>query len=355
MLTHTRIMTAAGLVLLLATGLLALVGAVPAAEAGDGPYALAGRWKIGGPGGWDYLTADPARARLFVTRGDHVDVLSLKDASVLGHIPGTSGVHGVALAPGLKRGFTSNGRANSVTEFDYETLAVLREVKIPGVNPDAIVFDEGSGRLFTFNGTSKDATVLDAKTLAVVATVAVPDKPEFATIDGSGRVYVNIESSTGQIVVIDAARAAVVATWNLPGCEEPTGIALDGARHRLFSVCSNRRMVVTDSRDGTRIAEVPIGGGPDAVAFDADRGLVFSSNGEGSLTVARADAGDRFSVLETLATARGARTMALDPVSHRVYLVTAEFGPTPTPVAGQRPARASPLPDTFTVLMAEPH
>jgi len=342
------------LLTLVAAALLASVGILPDARAADAPYALAAHWKIGGPGGWDYLTADSPRHRLFVTRGDHLDVLDLKDGRVLGHVPGTAGVHGVALAPTAKRGYTSNGRANSITEFDYDTLAVLREVKVPGANPDAILYDEGSGRLLTFNGASKDVTVLDAKTLAVVATLAVPDKPEFAASDGAGRIYVNIESETGALVVIDAARAATVATWPLAGCEEPTGLALDRARHRLFSACGNRRMVVTDARDGERIAEVPIGGGPDAVAFDAERGLVFSSNGEGSLTVVSAGADNRFSVIETLPTARGARTMALDPASHRIYLVTAEFGPPPPPVSGQRPARAAPLPDTFTVLVAEP-
>ncbi len=333
---------------------LAVLIVAGAARAADAPYSIVDRWKTGGTGGWDYLSVDASGHRLFVSRGDRVEVLDTQTGAALGRIPNTAGVHGVALAPDLKRGYTSNGRANSVTEFDYDTLATLREVPVPGVNPDAIVYEPASHRVLTFNGRSKNATVLDAASLAVVATLPVPDKPEFAAVDGKGKVFVNIESDPGRLVVIDAAKAAVVANWPLPGCDSPTGLALDVARQRLYSVCDGNIMVVTDAADGHQVARVAIGKGPDAAAVDPGRGLVFSSNGEGTLTIIRADPSDQYTVVATLATQRGARTMALDPASGRVFLVTADFGPPPAPTADQPNPRPVPLPDTFTVLVAAP-
>jgi DNA-binding beta-propeller fold protein YncE len=322
--------------------------------AADGPYAIIDRWKPGGGGGWDYLTVDAARGRLFVTRADHVEVLDTKSGAVIGRIANTAGVHGVALAPELKRGYTSNGRANSVTEFDYDTLAVLREVPVPGVNPDAIVYEPVSRRVLTFNGRSKNATVLDAASLTVVATLPMPDKPEFAVSDGHGQVFVNIESEAGRLLAIDAAKAAVTANWLMPGCESPSGLALDPGRGRLFSVCDRNVMAITDAASGHQVARVAIGAGPDAAAVDPARGLAFSSNGEGTLTIVRIDAADHYSVAATLPTQRGARTMALDSTTGRIYLVTAEFGPPPPATPDQPHPRPVPLPDTFTVLVAAP-
>jgi YVTN family beta-propeller protein len=327
--------------------------AIPASAAPP-PYAVVEHWKLGGVGGWDYLTFDEPRARLFVTRGDHVEVVDTKTGGVIGRIPKTAGVHGVALAPELKRGYTSNGRANTVTEFDYDTLAVLREVPVSGVNPDAILYEPTTRRVFTFNGRSNNATVLDAASLTVIATLPVPDKPEFAATDGHGRVFVNIESEAGQLLAIDAAKPAVVATWPLPGCASPSGLAFDASRNRLYSVCDANAMVVTVATSGRQVARVAIGEGPDAAAVDPARGLVFSSNGEGTLTVVRADSPDKYTVAGTVLTQRGARTMALDPVSGRVYLVTAEFGPAPAATPEQPHPRPVPLPDTFTVLVAAP-
>jgi DNA-binding beta-propeller fold protein YncE len=317
-------------------------------------YAIVASWKPGGAGGWDYLTMDSPRHRLFVTRGDHVEALDVDSGKVIGRIPATNGVHGVALAPDLNRGYTSNGRANTITEFNYDSLAVLREVPVPGVNPDAILYDPASRRLFTFNGRSKDATVYDASTLTVIAKLPMPDKPEFAVSDGKGRVFANIESEAGQIVAIDAAKATITATWPMPGCASPSGLAIDRAHERLFSVCDGKVMAVTDATSGRQVARLSIGEHPDAAEFDAADGLAFSSNGDGTLTVVRQESPDKYKVAATLTTQRGARTMAFDPTSRRIYLVTAEFGPPPPATAEQPHPRPAALPDSFTVLVAAP-
>ena len=319
----------------------------------DAAYSIIHRWTLTGAGGWDYLTLDPARHRLFIARDTRVEVVATDTGAVVGRILNTDGVHGVALASDLKRGFTSNGRANSVTEFDYETLAPLRTVPVSGSNPDAILYDGEHGHLFTFNGRSKDVTVLDATSLKVVATIGMPDKPEFAVQDGHGHIFVNIESDAGQMVVIDAGKLAVASTWALPGCASPSGLALDAVHHRLFSVCDGNVMAVTDSVSGKPVARVRIGDGPDAAGYWPARGLVFSSNGEGSLTIVQG-AGDVYSVLSTLATQRGARTMAVDSQTGLVYLATSSYGPAPAATPEHPHPRPVPLPDTFTVLVAAP-
>lgn len=317
-------------------------------------YSIIHRWKLTGAGSWDYLTLDEARHRLFIARETRVEVLDTGTGEVVGRILNTEGVHGVALAPDLKRGFTSNGRANTVTEFDYDTLAPLRTVAVSGSNPDAILYDGKRGHLFTFNGRSKDVTVLDASSLQVLATVAVPDKPEFAVQDSLGHIFVNIESDAGQMVVIDADKLAVASIWSLPGCASPSGLALDAAHHRLFSVCDENVMAVTDATTGKPIARVRIGEAPDAVGYWAAKGLIFSPNGEGTMTIVRGGSGDTFPVLSTLSTQRGARTMALDSKSGLVYLATAEFGPAPAATPEHPHPRPLPLPDTFTVMVAAP-
>ncbi len=308
-------------------------------------------WKLGGAGGWDYLTMDSAKKRLFISRATRVDVISLDSGKPIGSIPDTQGVHGIALARALNRGFTSNGRANTVTAFDLDTLKVIQEAKVSGRNPDAILYEPSGKHVFTFNGASKDVTVLDASSLAVVATIPVPDKPEFAVQDGRGHIFVNIESDPGQMVVIDARKLAVKSTWPLPGCNSPSGLAIDGAHRRLFSVCDGKVMAVTNAVSGKQAALVPIGEHPDAAAFDGKRGLVFSSNGDGTLSVIHEDAPDRYSVVQTLATQRGARTMALDEATGKAYLVTAEFGAAPPATAEQPHPRPALIPDTFVVLV----
>jgi YVTN family beta-propeller protein len=309
------------------------------------------RWKLGGPGGWDYLTLDSTGARLFISRGDHVDVVDTASGKLLGMIPDTKGVHGIALAEDLKRGFTSNGRGDSITVFDLATLAVIKEIPVSGHNPDAILYEPVLKHVFTFNGRSKDVTVVDASSFAVLATIAVPDKPEFAVHDGEGQIFLNIESEAGQMLVIDGRKLVVRATWPMPGCATPSGLAIDRLHHRLFSVCDAKVMAVTDSVTGKQVAKVEIGEGPDAAAYDSKRALAFSSNGEGTLTVIHQESPDKYTVVDSVKTQRGARTMALDPSSGRVYLVTADFGPPPAATAEVPHPRPAMVPDTFTVLV----
>lgn len=328
------------------------------AGADSGPaqtWQLNSRWTIGGTGGWDYLSLDAATHRLFVTRSDHVAVLNVDNGKVLGEVRPTDGVHGVALAPVLNRGYASNGHGDSVTVFDLSSLAILKTIPIKGHNPDAILFDEPTQRVFTFNGRSNNATVIDAKTEQPIATIALTGKPEFAVSDGAGRIYLNIEDRA-ELTAIDARTAKVVATWRLTGCEEPSGLALDRAHQRLFSVCQNGRLVVTDAKSGQRVADVPIGKGPDAVAFDAQRHLVFSSNGEdGTLTVIHQKDADHYTVVANVPTQKSARTLAIDPASQRVFLAAAEFEAAPASVAGSPRARPAMTADSFVILVVGPH
>jgi YVTN family beta-propeller protein len=346
--THNlKTMRIAGLSILLG---LAATAAITASAANP-ELTVQQRWKLGGAGGWDYLSLDSSGQRLFVSRGSRVDVVSTQSGKIIGAIPDTNGVHGIAFAEDLRRGYTSNGKGDSVTAFDLDSLKTITEAKVSGHNPDAILYEPTGKHVFTFNGRSKDVTVLDAATLQVVATIPVPDKPEFAVDDGASHIYVNIESDPGQMVVIDSRTLAVEYTWPLPGCASPTGLAIDRIQHRLFSVCDGKVMAVTDGQTGRQVARVAIGEQPDAAAYDAKRGLVFSSNGDGTLTTARQESPDRYRVISSLATQRGARTMALDPVSGKIYLATAEFGPTPPASADQPRPRPSLVADSFTILV----
>jgi YVTN family beta-propeller protein len=308
---------------------------------------------VGGDGGWDYLVVDSEARRLYVTHGTRVQILDADTLAAIGEIPGTAGVHGVALAPELGRGFTSNGRASSVTIFDLRSGKTIDEVKIDGQNPDAILYDPVTRRVFTFNGRSADATVLDAATGKVVATVPLGGKPEFATTDRQGRIYVNIENKS-EIAVLDSRKPSVEKRWSLAPCEEPSGMAIDRAHGRLFVGCANKMMAVVDASTGKVIATVSIGEGVDANAFDPGTSLAFSSNGDGTLTVVREDPPGEFSVVANVPTRRGARTMALDEKTHRVYLATADFGPPPSPTADQPHPRPGIVPGSFTILVAEP-
>jgi YVTN family beta-propeller protein len=341
--------------------LISLAGAVGAAATISAPtstnapaYAVSQRWKLGGSGGWDYLTLDAAGKRLFISRGEHVDVVDTATGTVSGTIPDTQGVHGIALAEDLGRGYTSNGRGDSVTVFDLDSLRVISQAAVSGHNPDAILYEPMSKRVFTFNGRSKDVTVLDASSLAILATIPVPDKPEFAVDDGAGQIFLNIESPAGQMIVIDSRKLAVKATWPIPGCASPTGLAIDKTRHRLFSVCDAGVMAITDGLSGKQLATVKIGESPDAAAFDAQRRLAFSSNGEGTLTVVQPDAAGHYTVTQTVKTQLGARTMALDERTGRVYLVTSDFGPAPATTPEQPRPRPVLIPESFTVLLIDP-
>jgi len=319
----------------------ALVSA-PLAFAATTGYHLLGDIKVGGEGGWDYLTVDAAARRLYVSHATHVAVIDIDAGKVVGDIPDTPGVHGIAIAPELNRGFVSNGRSNNVTIFDLKTLKSLGQ-PATGENPDSIRYDAVSGRVFTMNGRSKNSTVIDAKTGAVAATIPLPGKPEFAVADGKGKIYVNIED-TSEIVEIDAAKATVTKKYSLSPCQEPSGLAIDTKNRRLFSVCSNRLMVVSDPDAGKVLATPAIGAGSDGVAFDPSTGYAMSSNGDGTLTVVQANAG-KYEVVENIATERGARTIAVDEKTHHVFLPTAKSAP------GQTGARPTYLPDSFKVLI----
>jgi DNA-binding beta-propeller fold protein YncE len=294
------------------------------------------------------MTIDTASNRLFLSRGSHAMVIDLVRDSVVGDIPNTPGIHGVALAPELNRGFTSNGRDSSVTIFDYKTLATLGVVKIAARNPDAILYDPSSKRVFTFNGGTSNATAIDATNGTVVGTVDLQGTPETAVSDG-GKAYVNLEDKS-VIAVFDPRTLIVEARWPLAPCEEPSGLAIDRVNKRLFAGCGNKTMAVVDMRTGKVIASPAVGDGVDAAGFDAGTGFAFTSNGEGSITVVHEDTPDKFTVVETVPTQRGARTMAVNPKTHRLYTVTASFGPTPAPTADRPRPRPPMIPGSFVVL-----
>ncbi len=312
-------------------------------------YQVKQKYVLGGDGGWDYLTFDAAGKRLFISRGTHVMVVDPYKGSVVGDIPDTAGVHGIAIAQDLGKGFTSNGRDNSVTVFDLKTLKQTAKIKIDGENPDAILYDPSSKRVFTFNGRSKNATVIDATNDKVVGNIPLDGKPEFGVADGKGGVFVNIEDKS-KVTSIDAKKAVVIKSWPLAPCEEPSGLAMDLKSRRLFAGCHNKMMAVIDADSGKVIATPAIGEGVDANAFDADKQLAFSSNGDGTLTVVHEDTPGKFSVVENAETQRTARTMALDTTNHDVYLVAAEIEMAPPAKEGERPRRSM-KPGTFTLLV----
>jgi YVTN family beta-propeller protein len=307
-------------------------------------YHVIKQIKIGGEGGWDYLEIDSEGRRLYVSHATHTVVVDPDAGKVVGDIPDTPGVHGVQIAPALNRGFISNGRGNNVTIFDLKTLKVISQPKT-GENPDDIRYEPKSGRVFTFNGRSNNATAIDAKTGMVVATIPVGGKPEFAVADDKGHVYANVED-TNEIIEIDAAKAAITKRYSLKPCDGPSGLAIDTQKRRLFSVCGNRLMAISEPDSGKVIATPAIGQGPDGVVFDPSNGYVMSANGDGTLTMVKENAG-KWEVLENVATQRGARTIALDMKTHNVYLPVADQAPAAS--TGQR--RATFLPDTFKVLV----
>lgn len=328
--------------------LLLMVSAAAVAAASPG-YKVVKTYKVGGEGGWDYMTADSAARRLYISRATHVIVLDLDSGKDVGDIADTPGVHGVALAPELGRGFTSNGRESTVSIFDLKTLATTSKVKV-GDGPDAILYDRASKRVFTFNGHSQDATAVDAQKGTVLGTIKLDGKPEFATTDGKGEVFVNIESKN-ELVAIDPGSLEVKSKWSLAPCESPSGLSMDTRNRRLFVGCDNKMMAVVDADSGKVLATPAIGDGVDATAFDEKTGLAFASCGAGVLSVIREDSPDKFSVAEIVPTQAGARTMALDSKTHQVYTVTAKFGPPPPATADSPHPRRSIVPDTFVLLV----
>lgn len=321
----------------------------PLLAAGSG-YHVVKTYKVGGDGFWDYLKFDPDSHRLFIAHGTHVAVIDADSGKPVGDIPDTPGVHGIALAPEFNRGFTSNGREGTVTIFDLKTLAVITKVKDVGENPDAILYDPATKRVFTMNGRSHDSTAIDAATGTIVGKIPLDGKPEFGVSTGSGELFVNIEDKS-ELTAIDPQNLKVKSVWPLVPCESPSGLAIDVKNRRLFSGCDNKMMAITNADTGKVIATLPIGDGVDADRFDAETQLAFASCGEGMLTVVKEESPDKFSVLDNVPTQRGARTMALDPRTHNVYLVTAQFGPPPAPTADHPHPRPTIVPDSFVVLV----
>ncbi len=317
--------------------------AVPPAPGASG-YKIIKTIPVSGEGGWDYVTVDSDARRVYVSHATHVVVLDADTYAVLGDIPDTQGVHGIALAPDLGRGFVSDGRANNVTIFDLKTLKTISTVSA-GANPDAIVYDPGTKRVFTLNGRSKDATAINAADGAVLGTLALGGKPEFAVADGKGSIYVNIED-TSELVQFDAQKLTVTHRWPQKPCQEASGLAIDVKNRRLFAGCDNKMMAVMDADSGKVLATPAIGEGVDASAYDPALQLAFASNGEGTLTVVHQDSPDKYSIVENVPTKRSARTMGLDLKTHNIFLPAADFDP---PAPGER--RGKMKPGSFVLLV----
>jgi len=305
---------------------------------------------IGGEGGWDYLSVDASARRLYVSHSTKVIVIDMDKDEVVGQITGTPGVHGFAIAPSLHRGFSSNGPKNNVSVINLQTWKTTMKVET-GENPDCIIYDPGREEVYAFNGKGKSATVIDAATGKVTATIALPGKPEFAAADPAvSRVYCNIEDKN-QVVSIDTAKHEVAGSWPIAPGEEASGMAIDTVHQRLFIGCHNKVMEMIDSGNGKVLATVPIGTGVDANAFDPVTGLVFASCGDGLTTIARAETGDKITVAQTLSTRRGARTMALDPATHKIYLATADYESQEDQPEDQPRRRPRMIPNTFKVIV----
>ncbi len=334
---------------ILAAALLCGLLAAPAQLAAQGPYKVLDTWKLGGEGGWDYLLADSAAHRLYLTHSMRVDVVDTQTGKLVGSITGLHGTHGIALDDAGKFGYISDGGGNAVVVFDRATLATVATIPA-GTNPDAIVFEPSTQTVWTFNGRSKDATKIDAATRKVVATIPLPGKPEFAAVDGKGTIFDNIEDKS-ELIRLDAHTNKLTGEWPLTGCDGPSGLAFDAAGGRLFSVCDGKKMAVTDAATGKVLATAEIGDGPDAAGWDATHKLAFASCGrEGILSVVNA-ADPGYPTVESLPTKPGARTMAYDSLADRIYLVTAEFGPRPAPTPDNPRPRAPIVPGSFVVLV----
>jgi YVTN family beta-propeller protein len=320
-----------------------------AASAGASGYRVAKSYAIGGDGGWDYLTADSATRKLYISRASHVIVADLDTGKQVGEIADTPGVHGIALAPDLGKGFVSNGKDGTVSIFDLKTLATTSKVKA-GENPDAILYDSATKRVFAFNGRSKDASVMDADKGTALGTIKLGGKPEFAVSDGKGGVWVNIED-TSELLAIDPAKMEVKSRYPLKPCESPSGLSMDRKNRRLFVGCDNKMMAIVNADSGKIVTTLPIADGVDATAFDEGTGLAFASCGEGVLSIIKEESADKFSSLDNVPTQAGARTLALDDKTHNVIVVTAKFGAPPAATADNPHPRRSIEPGSFVALV----
>jgi DNA-binding beta-propeller fold protein YncE len=316
-------------------------------------YHVTAQIPIKGAGRWDYAYIDSSNHQLYVAHSTQVDVVDVGSQKPVATISGLKHVHGIAIADALNRGFVTDGGDDVVVVFDLKSNSILQKVKA-GNNPDGVVYDRATQRVFAFNGRSGDVTAINAKDGSVAGTVVLGGKPEFPASDDKGSVFVNIEDKN-EIVKLDPQGLKVLARWALKGCDEPSGLAIDTGSHRLFSVCDNKTMAVVDYDSGKTVATVPIGEGPDAAAYDADKKLVFSSNGEsGTLTIVKQESADKYSVASTVATEESARTMALDPATHAIYLPAAKFGPVPAPTKENQHPRPVVLPGSFHLIVVSP-
>jgi YVTN family beta-propeller protein len=314
-------------------------------------YHVANHWKLAGQGGWDYLLSDDGAHRLYITHNSRVEVVDTTTGKAIGAITGLRSTHGVALNPDGRTGYISDGAGNAIVVFNRADFSIQATVPA-GTNPDGITFEPATKTVWAFNGRSKNVSVLDTSSNAVVATIDLPGKPEFPQADGKGSVFDNIEDKN-EIVKLDAASHKVVAVWPLTGCESPSGMAIDRDKHRLFSVCDGGKMAVIDYESGKVLGLAAIGDSPDAAGFDPKHGLAFSSNGgDGTLTIVNTRE-PGFPALQTVETEKGARTMALDAETGRIYLVTAQFGPVPPPSEAMPHPRHSIVPDTFEIIVVE--
>lgn len=326
---------------------LVLAVAASAATPGSGIYHLNKTISLGGDGPWDYLIADSAARRLYVSHFNVVAVLNMDSGKVVGTIRDLNGVHGVAIVPEAGRGYASNGRTDSISIFDLETLMVTGQIPA-GDNPDAIIYDPISRQVFAFNHSGGDVTVINAADGNLAGTIEVGGELEYAVSDGKGSIFVNVEDQS-EIARIDIEALEVVSRWPLTPCEGPTGIAIDKLTRRLFSSCNNAMLIVLDADDGHIVSQVPIGHGSDGTRFDPETRLIFTSNGEGSLSIIREDNADNYQLLGTVPTQRGARTLEIDLTTHKIFTATAELGPVPESENGVR-RRPKIVPGTFVVL-----
>ena len=316
----------------------------------DEPYHFITSIPIGGEGGWDILTIDSEAGRLYLSHSTKVVVVDLDHNTLAGEIGDTPGVHAFMPIPELQRGFSSNGKESKSSVVDLTTRKTLSKVET-GQSPDAIAYEPERGEVYIFNHTGNSATVIDAKRATVVATIPLGGSPEFAVADANrDRIYCNLEDKS-EVAVIDVAKHEVIARWPLAPGEEPSGIALDASHHRLFATCHNKVMMMLDTETGKVLGSVPICAGPDGAAFDDATQLAFASCGDGTTTIAKEETPDKLTVVQTLKTERGARTMAIDPKTHRIYLPTAQFLPPPSPSPGASPARPTIVPNTLKLLV----
>ena len=312
-------------------------------------YKIANRYNLEGNGGWDYLTMDESTGKLYISHGTVVQVLDVNSGKVIGKISDLKGVHGIALVPELNKGFITNGRDTSVTVFDLQDYKTLEKITVTGINPDAILYDAFSNKLFVYNGRSANATVIDAATNKVVETIPLDGKPEFSVCDGKGKVFVNIEDKN-EITLINSATLKVEKSWSISPGEEPSGLAFDINNNRLFSVCGNKLLIVSDAENAKVITTLPIGDGSDGVTFDPGLSRIYSSNGEGNITVIQEENANSFKVFETVVTQKGARTITIDTKTHHIYMPCAEYGETPEKTNENPHPRPPIKPGTFTIL-----